>query len=502
MTKTWLQDLFVLCLHSLDPHSVLARTARLPRMPSSVNSGGAGGAMKISSLLMIISVIAILMFVALHSFTLSFMTPEPSSKLVASNHEEFKKLMDQTKLLLNDIAASNLPLSPNTLRDIEQLTNEEKLVGERNVAMEKEMNRLETGLARCSKAKYEAEASLSTCKADLNEATSKSISTLPVDCPPSNNVIVSSSSASAVNTDEKKWLVIGIPTVARRNNEDYLLKSLAAMADQLPLDPDDPLYHQILINVINMQANSDPRRAHVMFEKAKELYGSATSPYASYFRFSELQKNDITPDPRSGTNAQSDPGNANVPGYLVRRQTRNIAFVVQRSLHLGKYYLFLEDDMQLCAQGFLAIQYLLRKASRYHPHWLAIRASYGMNGIFMHDEDLDVFAKYLIKHQTRRPPDHLVVEWYAGETPEAAAHKRDRRNIGFKFNLFDHLGVVSTLRAQAQTSFPRCYELLMEPTVFQVEAYNARDCPRDDLWPCNHIERPDLALIDWSQLRQ
>jgi hypothetical protein len=33
-----------------------------------------------------------------------------------------------------------------------------------------------------------------------------------------------------------------------------------------------------------------------------------------------------------------------------------------------------------------AIQYLLDKASRYHPDWLAIRASYGMNGVFMRDK--------------------------------------------------------------------------------------------------------------------
>ena len=54
--------------------------------------------------------------------------------------------------------------------------------------------------------------------------------------------------------------------------------------------------------------------------------------------------------------------------------------------------------------------------------------------------------------QVRRPPDHLVVEWFAGETPEAAGHKKGRANIGFKFNLFDHIGVVSTLRSQKSRS--------------------------------------------------
>lgn len=170
---------------------------------------------------------------------------------------------------------------------------------------------------------------------------------------------------------------------------------------------------------------------------------------------------------------------------------------MRKSLRKAQYYLFLEDDMQFCANGLLAMQYLLNKASRYHPNWLAIRASYGMNGIFMHDKDLETFADYLIKHQARRPPDHLVVEWYAGETPEAGAYKSHRANIGFKFNLFNHIGVVSTLRSQKSTSYPRCYEMLVEPTVFQVEAYSPRDCPRDDVWPCN-VKNPDKFKIDWS----
>jgi hypothetical protein len=214
-----------------------------------------------------------------------------------------------------------------------------------------------------------------------------------------------------------------------------------------------------------------------------------------------LDPNDSGVDPKKGTTAESDKGNANIPGFRVRKQTRNLSAVLKKSSGKGKYYMFLEDDMEFCPSGFLSIQYLLDKATRYHSNWLAIRASYGMNGVFLHDSDVLTFADYLYKHQARRPPDHLVVEWYAGESVESKKYKGNRTNIGFRYNLFNHIGVVSTLRSQKQGSFPRCYDELLEPTVFKVEAFSRRECPKDDIWPCK-IKNADKFRIDWGILNR
>jgi hypothetical protein len=35
----------------------------------------------------------------------------------------------------------------------------------------------------------------------------------------------------------------------------------------------------------------------------------------------------------------------------------------------------------------------------YAPDWFAVRASFGMNAIFMQSKDIDTFADYLVQHQ-------------------------------------------------------------------------------------------------------
>lgn len=432
----------------------------------------------------------------------------PDSKIESkhsANARHIQHLIDQTNSLLSEVIRANLTLSSHATSEIQKLNADKVFIQRDMKEMMRELQHTEDGFARCISEKYLLSSDLEKCRASEEEAkeTAVILETQQAVAEPTPKHELTEKISVAVdstmsNSSSSKWLVIGIPTVARIHGEKYLLQSLEVLAKQLPTDPNDLMYNKILIVLMNAQKNTaSPDQQHEAFEEARKLY-SSPNPLAGYFLFIDMLQSDILPDPKSGTNAANDQGNANKPGYLVRRQTRNIATVMRKSLGRGQYYLFLEDDMQFCPNGFLAIQYLLSKASRYHPNWLAIRASYGMNGIFMHDADLAVFADYLIKHQVRRPPDHLVVEWYAGETKESAKYKQKRANIGFRYNLFHHIGVVSTLRSQKSGSFPVCYELLAEPTVFKVEAFSPSECPFEDIWPCN-IPHLDKFTIDWSK---
>ena len=112
-----------------------------------------------------------------------------------------------------------------------------------------------------------------------------------------------------------KWLVIGMPTVPRPNNEDYLLTSLNRIHEQLPATQNDLLHLRILVHVVHITAADNVQLRHSRFDEAKEKY--AESPY---FKFSEIS----SPPQPSGLGL-SDLGSANLPGYRVRKQTRDLA---------------------------------------------------------------------------------------------------------------------------------------------------------------------------------
>jgi len=138
--------------------------------------------------------------------------------------------------------------------------------------------------------------------------------------------------------------------------------------------------------------------------------------------------------------------------------------------------------------------------------------------------DVAVLRRYFLRHYARRPPDHLVVEFYAGESSFSKQYylreqhhrfssrrrndrnkkqqRNNKRNVAaYRYNILRHDGVKSTLREDAGWSMPGCFEELVVPQVFEVEAWNPQDCPESDLWPCD-FEKNEMKLMSDEERRK
>ena len=62
----------------------------------------------------------------------------------------------------------------------------------------------------------------------------------------------------------KPWLTIGIPTIPRKNQTDYLTRTLSSLMEEVPLDPTDPMYRQVQVIVMNNRPG-----AHPVWEQAR-----------------------------------------------------------------------------------------------------------------------------------------------------------------------------------------------------------------------------------------
>jgi hypothetical protein len=232
--------------------------------------------------------------------------------------------------------------------------------------------------------------------------------------------------SSAGNESAVKWLVIGITSTPRPGGVSYLSATLASLLAELPDRGDDPLGPSAVeVLVMNMEPG-----AHDAFYDARAGVGGSAKGRA-YLRF--LDRPGACEDPTPGAPPVDDLNNPrNLPGAAVRRQTCDVATLLDTAAPRGRHYMFMEDDFDVCGHALAAVRYALLKAALRAPDWLALRVSYGMNGILMRQADLPPLAAYLRLHAARLPPDLLWQEWAArggGDAagrPATAARRRPR----------------------------------------------------------------------------
>jgi len=305
------------------------------------------------------------------------------------------------------------------------------------------------------------------------------------------------------NLPEHPWLIIGIPTIKRPKGKDYLIETLHSISLNLPADPADPFYKKILVVVMDHTVDQKNRPL------LHEAFETAIQKYQNNPMFLFIKQSHTAPPSNPSPSSQGDEGSSqekhDSKRYLavssrVQQQTMDVANLLLYSHKKSHYFLFMEDDFRLCPNGLKAFYHLLTKADLYSPNWACVRASFGLNGIFMknNNNDLLSFAEYLKRHRNRRPPDHLLTEYCAVEKEESLKLVgKNRPFIGYRYNVFEHIGEVSTLRESKHWIFPGCYEELIEPVVFKVEAWNSKECPNDDIWPCHTISAQKQNRFPW-----
>ena len=165
--------------------------------------------------------------------------------------------------------------------------------------------------------------------------------------------------------------------------------------------------------------------------------------------------------------------------YRVQKQTRDIVSTFEYAIKFASSssfdgFLIMEDDFLMCDGGIQKIHSFLTQKEYFGKSWMAIRVSFGFNGVVLKTtNDLNHLKDYLFQHSARRPPDHLLVEWFTGETNQAKLHLQQKHSLTYKHNLMEHIGIVSTVRLQPNSGdYLKCFEILTTPTLFSVEAYN------------------------------
>lgn len=276
------------------------------------------------------------------------------------------------------------------------------------------------------------------------------------------------------------WLVVGIPTVPRE--VDYLTPTLAALLNELPdnFGQDSP---EEKVKVVVM--NNNPGN-HSVFYQLKYRWTiqqkTAVAKAKHYLEFVEnpghcKDPHPELPDPDDLNNPSSR------PGRQVRKQSCDLVSLIEYALGSAttSHYMFMEDDFLPCRDIVPIISYLVNKVSRLNSDWLALRFSFGMNGILMRTAELIQFKTYLFDRIAQLPPDMVYEEWLKFQRSSA---KREQHI--YVHNLLDHVGKISSFQGRPERQkWPRCFDNLSDAwSLPPIEKFKAKTCKHSDISPC------------------
>jgi hypothetical protein len=288
-------------------------------------------------------------------------------------------------------------------------------------------------------------------------------------------------SGSNLHTKREVELAIGIVTVARQNNEEYLLQTLHGIQREA-----NDFGAELLKSVIVLHPRSVDT-PHTIFDKARAKFSNDDR-----FEF-------FSHDAKDATLTETD-GLIRKMRVSDRQQNLDAAQLFD-TVHTrfcsnkpNGYLLLMEDDFDLCPNSFVHYQRILFAAENlFFPNFTAVRTSYGFSGLLFHCHDLPFNRDMFRTENAILPPDTLVGYSFSRRISSATNYYKNRQYAVYRHNLMNHIGQASTLDSlQYERVFPGCFDSLHYRGILE-DCHLCFDehemCELKEFSPCTH---PDM----------
>jgi hypothetical protein len=265
------------------------------------------------------------------------------------------------------------------------------------------------------------------------------------------------------------WMGIAILTIPRIHRENYLALTVTSLLRHIPLNESDVYRDKLKIYIYNHNKNN---ARHDNFENLE-----------SHHNVVKVNGNSIV-------------ASAQTPS-LAKQQILDLIWTLKDLQTIKtRYIMLLEDDFTLCQNGFYAIEYVMRKSTFWNPNWIALRVSYGMNGIIMKKSDINLLVFYFESTlNSGKPPDHLFYDF---------CRRSGRDIMTYRNNLFFHIGKTSTFPNRPPRYSPDCWQTSFD-WLQDYERFRNEDCPTEDISPCAYgsaYGQKTYPLIDFDMKPQ
>lgn len=147
-------------------------------------------------------------------------------------------------------------------------------------------------------------------------------------------------------------------------------------------------------------------------------------------------------------------------------------------------FLYLEDDFVMCENSVLDLLSIYQWAQKRRSHWMSIRTSFGFNGLFMQCRDIDKYLKVIQEiclEDQIYALDYAMAEWWSKYLGQI-----DRVHYTFRYNLFKHIGVYSSVgNDDHYKRNPKCFDTNSHIFNYYLEKFDNHNCNIFMMSPCD-----------------